>query len=94
MEAFGGAGSKINETGDTEAARELYGRIVSLEDTANLERPHALFNLGRLAEAAEETDLALEYYNQLIDEHPDSNWTNLGRNRIIWLTSQGVGSES
>jgi tetratricopeptide (TPR) repeat protein len=92
--ALANAAAAAEETGDTEAARELYGRVVALEDTANLERAHAVFSLGRLAEGAEEHQLALEYYNQLLDEHPDSNWTNLGRNRIIWLTSQGVGSEN
>jgi tetratricopeptide (TPR) repeat protein len=92
--ALANAAAAAEETGDTDAARELYGRIVTLEDTANLERAHAVFSLGRLAESAEEYQLALEYYNQLLDEHPDSNWTNLGRNRIIWLTSQGVASEN
>ena len=78
---------------DSDQARELYGRIASGEATPNAEVARALFNLGRLAEAAGEPDLALEYYNRLADEYGDSNWTNLGRNRIIWLTTQGTGTD-
>ncbi|MFP4211261.1 MAG: tetratricopeptide repeat protein [Alkalispirochaeta sp.] len=92
--ALANAAAAAEETGEIDRARELFGRIVSLENVANLERSHALFNLGRLAEVQEEYDLALDYYNQLLDEHGDSNWTNLGRNRIIWLTSQGVATDS
>jgi tetratricopeptide (TPR) repeat protein len=87
------AAAAAENMGDAEAARELYGRVADGDLTPNSERAHALFNLGRLAEAAEDTSLALEYYNRLVDEHAGSNWTSLGRNRIIWLTSQGATAE-
>jgi len=91
--ALANAAAAAEETGDIDRARELFGRVTRLEGVANLERSHALFNLGRLAEVQEEYGLAVDYYNQLLDEHGDSNWTNLGRNRIIWLTSQGVATD-
>lgn len=84
------AAATAEEGGDIERAQALYDQVVQLENVPNLERAHALFSLGRLAETTEDYQLALDRYNQLIDEHGDSNWTNLGRNRIIWLTSQGV----
>jgi tetratricopeptide (TPR) repeat protein len=88
------AAAAAEETEDLDRARELYGRIVDGDGAPTAEVPHALFNLGRIAEAQADIDLALEYYNRLIDEHDGSNWTNLGRNRIIWLTSQGAGADS
>ncbi len=91
--ALAAAAAAAEEAGDAATARELYGRLVEIEDAPNLERAHGLFNLGRLAESAGDVDLALEYYNRLVDEHGGSNWTNLGRNRIIWLTSRGPATE-
>ncbi|MFA7566657.1 MAG: tetratricopeptide repeat protein [Alkalispirochaeta sp.] len=91
--ALAAAAAAAEETGDIELARELHGRVVEIQDVPNLERPHSLFSLGRLAETQGDVDLALEYYNRLVDEHGSSSWTNLGRNRIIWLTSRGSVSE-
>ncbi|MCG8480040.1 MAG: tetratricopeptide repeat protein [Spirochaetales bacterium] len=86
------AAAAAENAGDPDAATTIYGRIVAGEGDPNAEVAHALFNLGRIAEAQGDADLALDYYNRLIDEHGGSTWTNLGRNRIIWLTSRGVGS--
>ncbi|MEX2444544.1 MAG: tetratricopeptide repeat protein [Alkalispirochaeta sp.] len=88
------AAAAAEQIDDLDRARELYGRIVDGQGDPTAEVSHALFNLGRIAEAQSDVNLALEYYNRLIDEHSESNWTNLGRNRIIWLTSQGAGADS
>jgi tetratricopeptide (TPR) repeat protein len=87
------AAAAAENMGDVDRARELYGRVADGDLTPNTERAHALFNLGRLAEADGDATLALEYYNRLVDDHTGSNWTSLGRNRIIWLTSQGTTAE-
>mgnify|MGYP006272152975 CR=1 FL=1 len=92
--ALASAAAASENLGETERARELYGRLAEGEAQPNLEAARAIFNLGRLAEDAGEAELALEYYNRLVDEYASSTWTNLGRNRIIFLTTQGVGSES
>lgn len=91
--ALAGAAAAAEETENTSLARDFYGRIVEIDGVPNLERPRALFNLGRLAETDGDAPLALEYYDRLVEEHSSSNWTNLGRNRIIWLTSRGSASE-
>lgn len=88
--ALANAAATAEEAGDIDGAKGLYTQVADLENVPNLERAHALFSLGRLAEETDDFSGALERYNQLLDEHGDSNWTNLGRNRIIWLTSQGV----
>jgi len=82
------AAAALEETGDSGGAADLYQRVVD-SAVPNVEAPRALFAPGRIAEGENDTELALGYYNRLIDEHGGSNWTNLGRNRIIWLNSQG-----
>ncbi len=88
------AAAAAEQSEDLDRARELYGMILDGAGDPTAETAHALFNLGRIAEAQDDVGLALEYYNRLIDDHGASNWTNLGRNRIIWLTSQGAGADS
>ena len=88
------AAAASENLGEPDRAVELYQRIADGEGAPSVEEAHALFNLGRLAEARNDVDAALDFYNQLLDEHGDSNWTNLGRNRIIWLQSHGAGAES
>jgi tetratricopeptide (TPR) repeat protein len=51
--------------------------------------PHGLFSLGRLYESQEDYESAFQLYGRLEDEYPLSNWTKLGRNRIIELKVQG-----
>jgi tetratricopeptide (TPR) repeat protein len=93
--ALANAAAAAEEMGEPEKALEYLRRIAEGEGGApTAEKPRALFNLGRLSEQLEEPREALRYYNQLVDEHPGGSWTNLGRNRIIWLTSQGAGTDT
>jgi len=87
------AGACSEELDDPAEATILYLSILDLE-SVNSEKARALMSLGRLAEQAGNRSEALEYYTRLIDEHGDSNWTNLGRSRIIWLKSQEGNSGS
>ncbi|WP_018525256.1 tetratricopeptide repeat protein [Alkalispirochaeta alkalica] len=87
--ALATAAAAAEEQGDPARAREILSRIARGEGSPTAEEPRALFNLGRLAEELQDYDEALEYYNRLAGDHPESNWTKLARNRIIWLTSQG-----
>lgn len=61
------------------------------EPTPELTR--ALFARGRLYEQLENFDSAEESYTRLVDNHSESSWTNLARNRIIALKTRGVISE-
>lgn len=85
------AAAAYENLGESDTAAGLYGRVAD-STAATTEVARAIFNLGRLAEAEGDTERALEHYRRLVDEHASSNWTNLGRNRIIGLTSQGAGS--
>jgi len=53
----------------------------------------ALFTQGRLNEEQQNYEDAADAYNNLVDEHPDSSWTNLARNRIIALKTRGLIAE-
>ena len=75
---------------DPAGAAELLQRIADGEGAPSPNQPQALFNLGRIAEQRGAPMEALGYYNRLVDEHPGSNWTNLGRNRILRLTIQAA----
>jgi tetratricopeptide (TPR) repeat protein len=81
--------------GNAETAIEhinlLIERYSGEEPTPELAR--ALFTRGRLNEAENNYDLAAESYNRLVDEHPQSSWTNLARNRIIALKTRGLIEE-
>ncbi|MFP4362407.1 MAG: tetratricopeptide repeat protein [Spirochaetia bacterium] len=49
----------------------------------------ALMNVGRLHESQEEWEEAEIAYTRLIDGYPESHWTNIAENRIIYLTVSG-----
>ncbi len=46
---------------------------------------HALFSIGRLYEELDDREAALQAYNEVVDDFSSSNWTNLARDRIIYL---------
>ncbi|MFO8063565.1 MAG: tetratricopeptide repeat protein [Spirochaetota bacterium] len=81
--------------GQLESAAELLDTFVERyadgEPTPELTR--ALFARGRVYEQLEDFDSAADSYERLVDEHSDSSWTNLARNRIIALKTQGRISE-
>jgi tetratricopeptide (TPR) repeat protein len=83
------AASSHEEAGGVPAAVEVLNRVVE-EYPEAAEVPRALFSLGRLHEQDEAYEEAADRYRQLVDEHGASNWTNLARNRIIFLTSAGL----
>ncbi len=82
------AASAHEEAGGVPAAIDALARL-SDEYSDAPELPRALFALGRLHETREEYGRAAEQYRHLVEDHGASNWTNLARDRIIFLTSEG-----
>lgn len=82
------AASSYEELDDSTQALALLSKLVESYDRTYL-TAHALFNVGRLSETTGDFDAALAAYDLLEDEHPLSNWTKLGRNRIIDLKLKG-----
>jgi TolA-binding protein len=80
------------QAGDLEQGITTY-RELSEKYPKNFLVPHALFAMGRLYEADEDFQSAFEVYDRLEDEFPQSNWTKMGRNRIIDLKVKGLIAE-
>lgn len=82
------AAAALEEAGDEDAAAALWQRVVDDYGQDAAETARALFSLGRIAEGGGEFSEAAVYYNRLLDDFPGSSWTNLARNRIIYLTTE------
>jgi predicted negative regulator of RcsB-dependent stress response len=82
------------QLGNAEEARSLYRRIVEEYAETSAQVPRSLFALGRLSESSESWEEAATYYNRILDEYGQSSWTTLARNRIIFLQTEELISES
>jgi TolA-binding protein len=82
------AGVAYEELGDDKQALSSYQRVQQRYKGSYL-LPRVLFSIGRLLETGGDTAGAVKVYNQLEDDHPDSNWTRMARNRIILLKTEG-----
>lgn len=80
------------ELGDHDQALETYEELSEKRETRNPMRARALFSIGRLLEQTGETSEAVESYEDLVSEYPDSEWTKLARNRILVIETGHAGS--
>jgi tetratricopeptide (TPR) repeat protein len=81
------AAAASEQLGDQKQAIALNKQILDFKGLTP-ELPRALFSLGRLSEEIDNTKDAATYYNQLINTYPSSGWTNLARDRIIYLAAK------
>ncbi len=82
------AATAFEESDRIEEAIEEYQIVVNKYSSVSPEISHVYFSIGRLFEQKSDKTAALEAYNNLLDNFPDSNWTNLARSRIIYLESR------
>lgn len=86
------AAAAEDAAGNTETALghvdTLIERYADGEPTPELAR--AFFARGRLNEELRNYEIAADAYNGLVEDHPESSWTNLARNRIIALKTRGL----
>jgi tetratricopeptide (TPR) repeat protein len=82
------AATAYEDSDSINEAIETYQLLITDYASDSPDTPNIYFSLGRLYEQKQDTKAALEEYNKLIDNYPDSNWTNLGRSRIIYLESK------
>ncbi|HUX22356.1 MAG TPA: tetratricopeptide repeat protein [Spirochaetia bacterium] len=85
------AAAAAEENGDPKKAIELDKKVLLAKGLAP-EIPRAIFSLGRLYEGQGDVKEANTYYNKLVDSYPSSGWTNLARDRIIFLAAQEATS--
>ena len=72
--------------GDQEAAVGKFSQILSLPKALN--KDQALFELAKLEEAGKDTEKALAYYKQLVEDYPASPYTNEASLRIKVLAPE------
>lgn len=81
------AAAAAENNGDPKKAIELDKRILTYKGLAP-EVPGTIFELGRLYEGQGDLKEAQTYYKKLVDSYPSSGWTNLARDRIIYLAAK------
>ncbi len=79
------AAASQEKSGEFESSIATYQRVREKYSDSFPEVAYALFSIGRLYEQIENRDAALQAYNEVVDDFSSSNWTNLARDRIIYL---------
>lgn len=84
------ASAGLEETGDSNGAMEALQQLLARYRQDDVpEIPRALFSLGRINEQESQFETAAQHYRDLVENYGNSSWTNLARDRIIWLITQG-----
>jgi tetratricopeptide (TPR) repeat protein len=79
------AAAAAEEQGNIAGAIDLYTKSVSLESQFP-SAPRAQFSIGRLREAQNNIEAALEAYRTLVSKWPaDAFWANMAQSRIVLL---------
>ena len=82
------AATAFEESKRIDEAIEEYQLVVDKYSSVSPEISNVYFSIGRLFEQKSDNEAALAAYNNLLDNFPDINWTNLSRSRIIYLESK------
>lgn len=88
--ALQGAASAAEEQGALDRSLADYKKLVDKYATKTIGIPHAYFSIGRLSEGAKDYAGALVAYQKVASTWPDSDWTKLATDRIIFLKSSGL----
>ncbi len=78
------------EVGDLDGALQALKEVDTRYGKTFPETPHILFSMGRLYEAKGSYSEAANAYNRLVDEYPQSSWTKLARNRLIYFKVSNI----
>lgn len=73
------------ELGDTAGALTALDDLLGRFKTQAILAPQAAFMKARILDQSGKTAEALATFKDLVEIHPDSDWTNLARSRIIQL---------
>lgn len=88
--ALEAAAVAAEERGAADKAQEYYARIIKDYKDVTPNLAHAHFSLGRLAEGKSDWTAAVESYEKLVAAYPDSDWTKLAKDRIIYIKASGL----
>lgn len=84
------AGAASENGNDMTTATSDYQKVADMKGSDVSEKPLAILSLGRIAEQQKSYTDAKKYYDQLVNDYPSSDWTNLARDRIISLQVAGL----
>jgi tetratricopeptide (TPR) repeat protein len=88
--ALQGAATAAEEQGAVERALADYRKLVDKYSANAIGMPHAYFSIGRLSEQSKDYAAALIAYQKVVSSWPDSDWTKLSTDRIIFMKSSGL----
>jgi len=88
--AIQGAAAAAEEQGANDRAIADYKRLIDKYSSSSVGIAHAHFALGRLAENAKDYASAMVSYQKIVSTWPESDWTKLATDRIIFLKAQGL----
>jgi tetratricopeptide (TPR) repeat protein len=88
--AIQGAAVAAEEQGSADRATVDYKKLIDKYGSKAVGIPHAYFALGRLAEQSKDYASAAVSYQKVVSTWPESDWTKLATDRIIFLKSQGL----
>jgi tetratricopeptide (TPR) repeat protein len=87
--ALQGAAAAAEEQDASDRAMVAYKKLIDKYPTKTAGIQHSYFALGRLAEQANDFTSALVSYQKITSDWPDSDWTKLATDRIIFIKSHG-----
>jgi tetratricopeptide (TPR) repeat protein len=88
--ALQGAAGAAEEQGAVDRALADYRKLVDKYGDKAIGIPHAYFSLGRLSEQSKDYAAALVAYQKIVSTWPESDWTKLATDRILFLKSSGL----
>jgi tetratricopeptide (TPR) repeat protein len=88
--AIQGAAVAAEEQGASDRAAANYKNLIDRYATKSIGIPHAYFALGRIAEESKDYASAMVSYQKIVSTWPDSDWTKLATDRIIFIKSRGL----
>jgi tetratricopeptide (TPR) repeat protein len=88
--ALQGAAAAAEEQGAFDRSLADYKKLVDKYASTTIGIPHAYFSIGRLSEGTKDYAGALAAYQKIVSTWPDSDWTKLATDRIIFLKSSGL----
>lgn len=87
--ALQGVAAAAEEQGASDRATTAYKQLIDKYPNKTAGIQHAYFALGRLAEQSNDFPAALVSYKKITSDWPDSDWTKLASDRIIFMKAHG-----
>jgi tetratricopeptide (TPR) repeat protein len=88
--ALQSAATAAEEQGVVDRAIADYRKLVDKYSDKAIGMPHAYFSLGRLSEQSKDYAAALVAYQKVASSWPESDWTKLATDRILFMKSSGL----